>query len=88
MRVKRKAFVAIDDLMFSDNCGPSPATGRPTPPPPTGQPLPPPLNTLLVPGTSPPDKKKVIFSQHIPKKKVIVSQHIPKVQANQKCCQL
>lgn len=41
VRARKKDFVAIDDIMFSDSCGP-------TPPPPSGQPSPPP------PGTSPP----------------------------------
>ena len=77
VRGKKKDSIAIDDIMLSDNCGPSPpATGQPTPPPPTGQPSPPPPNTPSVPGTSPPGKENNVFFN------IFLN-----YRRNQKCCQ-
>ena len=77
VRGKKKDSIAIDDIMLSDNCGPSPpATGQPTPPPPTGQPSPPPPNTPSVPGTSPPGKEKNVFFN------IFLN-----YRRNQQCCQ-
>ncbi|KAJ7393861.1 hypothetical protein OS493_003528 [Desmophyllum pertusum] len=41
VRANKRQHIAIDDISFTDSCGPSPPTDRPTPPPPN-------------PGTAPP----------------------------------